>query len=194
MDDGVVNIPSSSAISSDAPSPFGGALGHRPLVEVELDRDGYPASATAAIRLGRPRDDVWALLGEVERFTRHIPMIRRAHRDGDRITLELRFKVAVFSAKFAVTARLTEEEGRVVDIAWLSGEPRDLRMRFELYDADEGRATLLVLRFAFDVLSLGWLVSFFLKHHPEIRFGVLAGSALTLLEAIQRAVATAPVK
>ena len=47
---------------------------------------------------------------------------------------------------------------------------------------DQGASTILYVSCFFDILSLGWLVRFVLKHHPEIRDGVFAGTALVLLD------------
>lgn len=36
-------------------------------------------------------------------------------------------------------------------------------------------------------MSLGWLAKYFLRHRPEIQFGVMPGVAVGLLESIRRA-------
>ena len=41
---------------------------------------------------------------------------------------------------------------------------------------------------SFEVESLGWLVKYFLKHHPEIRHGIFPGVALVLHDSLRRAV------
>lgn len=163
------------------------AVGKNPLVELEFDSAGEPIASTAFSRIERTPAEVWAVISDVDRYGRYIPMIHKITRRGDHVRVELRFKVAVYSAKFASEGRITEERERWLDIAYLSGEPRGMAIRFELQPADDGRATMLATYVRFDPYSLGWLVSFFLKHHPEIRFGVVSGTALTLLDAIRRA-------
>ena len=66
------------------------------------------------------------------------------------------------------------------------GEPRDAHIRFDIEPFDNGAKSILFARIGFDILSLGWLVKTFLKHHPEIRYGVYPGSALSLLDAVKR--------
>jgi hypothetical protein len=39
----------------------------------------------------------------------------------------------------------------------------------------------------FEVKSLGWLAKYFLKHHPEIQYGIFPGVALALLDSLKRA-------
>jgi len=58
---------------------------------------------------------------------------------------------------------------------------------FELSPLDDGRATLIHAHGEYDAMSLGWLVKFFLKHHPEILHGVFPGTVLVLLDAMRRA-------
>jgi hypothetical protein len=43
----------------------------------------------------------------------------------------------------------------------------------------------------FDVQSLGWLVTYFLKNHPEIQQGIFPRVTPNLLEALRRAMASA---
>ncbi|MSP60832.1 MAG: hypothetical protein EXR72_10915 [Myxococcales bacterium] len=164
-----------------------GAIAAHPLVEVELDSQGHPLAATAIARIERTPAHVWSVVSDLERHARFIPMIHRTRREGQRVHVDLRFKIALFTAKFSAEGLITSEEGRWIDVAYVAGEPRDLAIRFEVEGVDEGRATVLATRVGFDPFSLGWMVSFFLKHHPEIRFGVVSGSALTLLDAIRRA-------
>jgi carbon monoxide dehydrogenase subunit G len=163
------------------------AVGKSPLIELELDGAGEPIASTAFARIERTPAEVWAVISDVDRYGRYIPMIHRITRTGDRVRVELRFKVAVYSAKFTSEGRISEERERWLDIAYISGEPHGMAIRFELAPAGDGRATMLATYVRFDPYSLGWLVKFFLKHHPEIRFGVVSGTALTLLDAIRRA-------
>ena len=80
------------------------------------------------------------------------------------------------------------DEGRAMELRYVEGEPRDLRIRHEVHDASVEGASVLFTTVSFDALSLGFLAKYFLKHHPEIRFGVFPGSALTLSDAVLRAV------
>ena len=44
----------------------------------------------------------------------------------------------------------------------------------------------------FDLMSLGWLAKYFLRHHPEIQFGIFPGVALVLVDSLRRALDDAP--
>ena len=37
----------------------------------------------------------------------------------------------------------------------------------------------------YDIYSLGWLVKYFLRHHPEIQLGVFPGTVLTILDSLR---------
>ena len=64
-------------------------------------------------------------------------------------------------------------------------------VHFRLRSVDDGRRTLVYCSMYFDVRSLGWLVDYFLRHHPEIELGVFSATApvivLTLKEHVERA-------
>ena len=62
-------------------------------------------------------------------------------------------------------------------------------MRFELTPIDDGRACTVSGDGEFDLHSLGWLVKYFLKHHPEIQHGIFPGVALVLIDSLKRALA-----
>ncbi len=157
------------------------------VVHVRFSETGTPLGASAVARIDRPAADVWAAVADVERFARFLPMVHRATRRGDDVTFELRFKVGFFSVGFDFTARATHDAPRRLELRWVSGEPRDIYLRFELTPVDDGRACVVEGEGAFEVMSLGWLVKFFLRHHPEIQFGVFPGVALVLLDALRRA-------
>ena len=69
---------------------------------------------------------------------------------------------------------------------YIDGEPRNTNLRFDVVPAVDPERTILYSRIGFDILSLGWLVKTFLKHHPEIQFGGYPGSALSRADAIAR--------
>lgn len=165
------------------------ADGDGPLLRLLVDGAGRPTGAIAALRIAAPVTRVWQVVRDVEALPARVPMVHRVRRDGDRLDMQLRFRIAVFSAKFGFVARERHEEGRWIELDWESGEPRGIRLRFELQPLDDGAATRLSVAVSFDVLSLGWLASYFLRHHPEIQYGVFPGSALVLLDAIGRGAA-----
>ena len=157
-----------------------------PLVQVHLDAAGLPSGATAAAFVKAPPERVWSVVFDVASYAAHIPMISKVKREGDRVTVYLKFRISLFSVGFDFIADGVYEEGKWLELRWVSGEPRELRIRFDLQPVDGG--TLVHVMCAFDLSSLGWLVKYFLKHHPEIQFGVFPGSALTLLESMKKAV------
>ncbi len=157
-----------------------------PLVAVHLGADGLPSGATAAQLVAAPPERVWAVVSDVASYAAHIPMISKVKRDGDRVHVFLKFRISLFSVGFDFVADGTYVENQWLELRWVSGEPRALRIRFDLQPVASG--TVVHVLCGFDLSSLGWLVKFFLKHHPEIQFGVFPGSALTLLESMRKAV------
>jgi ribosome-associated toxin RatA of RatAB toxin-antitoxin module len=163
-----------------------------PLIRLLLDERGEPAGALVGARVEATPARLWTLLDDVESYGGRVPMVHRVERDGDRLALQLRFRIALFSVGFAFDATVHRDPGRRLELRWIQGEPRNAHIRYELDPLDGGKATLLHVAVAFDIDSLGWLAKYFLKHHPEIRFGVLTGAALTLLDAMQRAATGRP--
>jgi ribosome-associated toxin RatA of RatAB toxin-antitoxin module len=158
---------------------------HKPIIEVVAGADGTPDSATATTRIAAPPARVWSHIVAVERYPEFVPMIAKARRDGDRVSVHLKFKVSFFSVGFDFVADVVMEEARWLDLRGVSGEPRDLRIRFELEGEDGG--TVLRSTISFDPFSLGWLTKYFLKHHPEIRYGIFPGCAYGLADSMKQA-------
>jgi ribosome-associated toxin RatA of RatAB toxin-antitoxin module len=159
---------------------------HEPTVLVRLGTDGKPAGAAAQVRIDQPVAKVWAAVADVERLATFLPMVHRARRDGDRVTFELKFRIGFFSVGFHFTADATYEKEKWLELRWVSGEPKDVRLRFALTPAGDG-ACDVEGDGEFDLHSLGWLVKYFLKHHPEIQFGIFPGVALVLIDSLRRA-------
>ena len=157
-----------------------------PLIRMVLDAQHRPHGAKAAIVVAAPIERVWTVIRDVARFPERIPMIHRVHVNGDRVHMDLRFKVSVFSAGFGFVADMQRVEGRSLVLQWVSGEPRGIRLEFDLRAAPDAQRTLVFASIQFEIDSLGWLVKYFLKHHPEIELGVFPGSLLTLLDAVRR--------
>jgi ribosome-associated toxin RatA of RatAB toxin-antitoxin module len=161
--------------------------GAGPLVRIHVGDDKLPVGASGAIRLAASPEKVWNLIDDVERFPELVHMIHRAKRTGDEVWIQLRFRMAVLSAKFGFYGRRRAEPGRWLELEYTSGEPRDMRLRFEIEPIEDGRETLLRVAVAYDIYSLGFLVKFFLRHHPEIQYGVYPGTVLSLLDSIRLA-------
>ena len=159
-----------------------------PVVRVRVAADGRPLGAAASARIERPVAEVWAAVADVERYARHLPMVHRAKRRGDSVTFELKFRVGFFSVGFEFTADATYEAEKWLELRWTSGEPKDIRLRFELTPTADGKACLVEGDGEFDLHSLGWLVKYFLKHHPEIQHGIFPGVALVLIDSLRRTV------
>jgi ribosome-associated toxin RatA of RatAB toxin-antitoxin module len=166
---------------------FARTAGSPPLVQVKVASDHRPLGASAVTRIDRPLARVWQVVSEVDRYAERVPMVHRIRRTGDRVEIDLKFKVALFSAGFQFTAEVKMEREKWLELSWVAGEPRGIKLRFELTPLDGGQATLIRGDGEFDAMSLGWLVKFFLKHHPEILHGVFPGTVLVLLDAMRRA-------
>lgn len=158
-----------------------------PTVHVRLGPDGNPAGAAATTHIARPVSRVWGVIADLDGYPGRVPMIDKVRREGDRITVHLKFKVGFFSVGFTFTADAVYEAERWLELRYVAGEPRDIRLRFDLEPAEEGRATLVRGDGEFDVHSLGWLTKYFLKHHPEIQYGIFPGVALALIDSMRRA-------
>ena len=84
------------------------------------------------------------------------------------------------------------EPTRTLELKWVSGEPRNIHLRFHVVPSADGQTCTLTTQAAFDVRSLGWLAKYFLKHHPEIQYGIFPGVALALFDSIRRVVCDRP--
>jgi ribosome-associated toxin RatA of RatAB toxin-antitoxin module len=156
-------------------------------LQVDLDADGFPTGARAESRLEVPAARVWAAVIDLDGYPGRVPMISRVRREGEHVTIQLKFKIALFSVHFEFTARVRKEEGRRLELTWVAGEPRDIVLRFDIEPLDDGRACQLRAEGQLDPTSLGWLAKYFLRHHPEIRFGIVPGVALALFDSVRRA-------
>lgn len=156
-------------------------------LKVHLDDDGTPRGATAREKLNVPIDRLWDVIVDVDRFPGRVPMMHRVQLDGSRATIDLKFKLALFSVGFRFVVDVKREDKKWLELRWVSGEPKGIKLRFDLEETDEGKATFLTSSGEFDVMSLGWLTKYFLKHHPEIQFGIIPGVAVGLLESMRKA-------
>jgi carbon monoxide dehydrogenase subunit G len=163
----------------------------KPIIEVDVGPDGTPSAATATTRVGAPAARVWSFIADVDRYPSFVPMLSKVRRDGDRVSVHLKFKVAFFSVGFDFVADAKYEEGKWLDLRGVAGEPRDLHIRFELTDGGDGSSTLRST-ISFDPFSLGWLTKYFLKHHPEIRYGIFPGCAYGLADSMRQAAEKSP--
>ena len=156
-------------------------------VEVKVDDQGKPREATAEARIACSAARVWRVIEEVDRYPERVPMIHRVRLDGDRATVDLKFKIALFSVGFTFVVDVKSEKEKWLELKYVSGEPRGIILRFDLEPVDDGKACVLKSTGAFDATSLGWLAKYFLRHHPEIQFGIMPGVAVGLLESMRRA-------
>ncbi len=157
----------------------------KPIIEVEVGADGTPASATATTRVAAAPARVWSHIADVDRYPTFVPMMSKAKREGDRVHVHLKFKITLFSVGFDFIADAKYEEGKWLELRGISGDIRDLHIRFELAEAGSGASTLKAT-ISFDPFSLGWLSKYFLKHHPEIRYGIFPGCAYGLADSLRQ--------
>ena len=158
----------------------------KPIIEVTVDDKGQPMWAQATMRIQATPAKVWQVVSAVEHYPGNVPMLSKVKRDGDRVTVHLKFKISLFSVGFDFTADAKYEEAKWLELRWVEGEPRDIRIRFDLDDGGDG-TTQVRAGITFDPFSLGWLTKYFLKHHPEIQFGIFPGCALALCDSMRRA-------
>jgi carbon monoxide dehydrogenase subunit G len=156
-------------------------------VTLEMAAPGRVRSATARMRIDAPVARVWRLVEDVEGYAGRVPMIHKVHRQGDRATLHLKFKLSLFSVGFHFVVDVVREHERSLELRWVEGEPKGIRLAYALAPLDDGAATELRATGEFDLMGLGWFAKYFLRHHPEIELGVLPGVAIGLLDAMRRA-------
>lgn len=156
-------------------------------VKVAMGDDGRVRAASATLRIDAPVARVWRLVQDVEGYAGRVPMIHRVVRNGDRATLQLKFKLSLLSVKFEFVVDIVRDHERSLELRWVSGEPEGIVLGYELTPLDGGEACELRATGQFDLMSLGWFAKYFLRHHPEIELGVLPGVAIGLLDAMRRA-------
>ena len=158
------------------------------VVKVVMDGRGRVQVATAAMRIEAPVAAVWLLVEDVDGYAGRVPLIHRVIRRGDRATLQLKFKLTLFSVGFEFVVDVVKERERSLELRWVSGEPEGILLGYEIVPLDEGRACELRTTSKFDLTNLGWFAKYFLRHHPEIELGVVPGVAIGLLDAMRRGV------
>jgi hypothetical protein len=156
----------------------------KPIVHVDVDAAGLPCGAVATADIAADRARVWRYIFNVDGYPGVVPMMHKVKRAGDQVTVHLRFKISLFSVGFDFTCDVRYEEPRWLELRWVAGEPRGLRIRFEL--DDNGPSCRMRAGIWFDVFSLGWLAKYFLKHHPEIQYGIFPGCALAIVDSIRK--------
>lgn len=159
-----------------------------PVVRVQRGPDHRPMSATAVGRIPASKDRVWNVLCDVERYAERVPLIDRVKVRGDVVDLALRFRVSFFSVGFSFESSIHKAEDRSLVLAYRSGEPKDIRIEYLVEPLEgEPNASALAIKIGFDPHSVGWLARYFLKHHPEIEYGIHSGCALALFESMRKA-------
>lgn len=169
-----------------------------PLIRVFCNEAGQPRSASSVQLVNAPAATVWQILADVTRFPTFVNMVETVRvlpagpAGEERVWVGLRFKISLFSARFDFTARVRRVEGRSVDLAYEDGKVKDLAIRMEVTAVDADRSALLC-HVGFDQTSLGWLVKIFIRHHPEIDWGVHAGSTMSIASSVRKAAEAARV-
>ena len=156
-------------------------------VTLDIDGDHRVRSATAVARIDAPVERVWRLVEDVGAYPGRVPMIQKVVTKGSRATIQLKFKMSLFSIGFEFVVDVVRDHERSVELRWVEGEPKGIRLSYFLEPLDGGAACELRSRAEFDLRALGWFAKYFLRHHPEIELGVLPGVAVGLVEAMRRA-------
>jgi hypothetical protein len=175
-------------------------LADGPLVRLVLDGRGKPAAAVCLLRVAARPEVLWQRIRALDDLPRLVQMMEAVDRlpplpdGGEQVRVRLRFHLAFFSVRFHFVARLTREEGRALTLDFLSGKVRDVRIRLETAPLGEDGCVLRT-HVGFDPFSMGWLAGIFLRHHPEIEWGVHTGAVLSVAQAaraLAEAAALAP--
>lgn len=175
------------------PSELGRWLAAGPRVQVLTDA-GKPASGHAMVLIRRNASKVWSHIEDPKRLSELIRMVEtvsyESQGDVPVVRVDLKFKIALFAARFHFVAAVHRQSERVLELKFRKGSVKDIQLRLEVIPVDEG-SCVLDCRVGFDMMSLGWLVKTFLRHHPEIEWGVHSGSVLTVVTSIQDAAESA---
>ena len=152
-----------------------------------LGPSGLPIAACAAGVVEAPPEQVFEVLTDIERYAERVPLIHKARVHGDWAEFSLRLKLAFFGVGFSFASNVASDpEQRSLALGYRSGEPKDIAIHYDIVPlASDPERSLMYVQIGFDIQSLGWLVKFFLKHHPEIQYGVFSGCALALLESMR---------
>lgn len=149
---------------------------------VHRDARGYPAVASASCHVAAPLERVFAVVSAVSEYTALVPMLHDVKLERGVATVSLRVGLGLLGSNFSFVARVEQTPMRAIELVYVSGAPAEFRLRFEVTPAASGASTVLRTTLGFDPDSLGWLASLFAKRHPELRFGIVPGCALALLE------------
>lgn len=187
------------AIGKVDPSVLAELAQHGILSHAEVDDTGKYKRSVAVALIRAPVEKVVHAVEQVRRedggFLNDVNMIHKfkvLKDDGDklRVRIDMRYRYFVLSFKFHIIADVFVREGGRLDLHAVDGKVKDLAIHFRLRPVNDGRETLFFCSMYYDVSSLGWLVDYFLKHHPEIELGVFSGSApiitLALKETVER--------
>ena len=170
------------------PLPFSPSLVTKdagPLIRLHVSPTGKPIGAWGAISISRPLDEAWKTIAEVQHLWDRVPMVHRVDVGTDRLRMQLRFKIALFAVTFGFEVAIHWIGDHSLELTYLSGEPRDMHLRFDMVSGASAEETILYVRGSFDVDSVGFLAKYFLKHHPEIRSGIFPGVVVSIMEAIK---------
>jgi hypothetical protein len=159
------------------------------------------AVALVEAPLERVVEEVRRIRSQEGGFLREVNLIHRvkvlpAEGGALRLRLAMRYRFLFFRTTFEVDADLLLGEGASLDLVGVSGKPSGLLAHFRAVPVSPGgrAATLVFCSLRFDIASLGWLVDYFIRHHPEIELGVFSATApvivLTLKEAVEKRRAT----
>ena len=156
----------------------------KPVVTVDTDGEGRVVGAVAVAEIAADPARVWGFILNVDGYPGIVPMLHKVKRDGDKVTVHLKFKVALLSVGFDFTCQVSYEESRWLELRWVAGEPKGLKIRFDLEPVEGG--TRVRSGIWFDPFSLGFLAKVFLKYHPEIQYGIFPGCALAIVDSIRK--------
>jgi ribosome-associated toxin RatA of RatAB toxin-antitoxin module len=158
-----------------------------PLVAVRRDPNGRPLAAVAAHLIHAPIESVWDVVSDVKSYPGRVPMLEKVELSGDRVVVKLRFGMSLFSVGFSFTAAVSKVANKTIELTHLAGEPDRLVLRYDLEPIEPGM-TQVHAGITFEPDSLGWLAKYFLRHHPEIRYGIFPGCAVALVESMRAVV------
>ena len=168
------------------------------LVHVELGPDGAYRRTVAVALVDAPIDEVRQAVARVRTesggFLNNLNMIsgfKILEDSGERmrVRIDTRYRFFILRLGLHVIVEIALPGDGSLDLHTVGGRIRDLRAHFRLRPAGEDdRQTLFYCSLSYDVRSVGWLVDYFLRHHPEVEMGVFAATAPVIAYALKEQV------
>lgn len=162
-----------------------------PLVLVEETRKGEVRTATAAVLIEAPREEVWEVITDYGGLSDLFPDMERStvlEAKGDRANVELRFKVGygILGVRFGYTLQFRKTPDRfAIDFKMVEGDVKDAYGAWRLLPAGGGKSTIGIYNVYMDVSSMGRIVGLLLRGRPSAEMMINAAGSVMVVRAVK---------